>query len=223
MTDADKRTGGAPKKDGWDKLTALSALLASVLVPLALGLIGQMYTASLQERERALAETQEKRQWVQIGIDILRDSAIDPKLREWAVELVNKNSGGNIRITDAVQRVLIEERVALPQQQSVAQEAAIVSDIGARGPRVDALQTRGLEALLERDLDSAIAAYDEAYRLWPVYRNIDELRKLLRGSRALPRQGDDQAWRALYRRIGAMDLRGVDTGVLDRLKAAANS
>ena len=53
-------------RDIWDKIPIISGLLATVAVPIAIGVAGSWYTAATKDREL-------NKDWVQIGIDILRD------------------------------------------------------------------------------------------------------------------------------------------------------
>ena len=79
---------------------------------------------------------------------------------------------------------------------------------------MDTLQTQGIGALLDRHFDAAAQAYDSAYELWPTFRNVDEIRKLLKS--APPH--NDQEWKDLYQKIAKFDLRGVDQKIIDRLR-----
>ena len=47
----------------------------------------------------------------------------------------------------------------------------------ARLQTIDQLQEQGISALLAKDLKGALNAYDEAYSLWPTFRNVDEIRR----------------------------------------------
>jgi hypothetical protein len=85
--------------------------------------------------------------------------------------------------------------------------------------KMDKLQTRRISALLNQNLTEALAAYDEAYALWPIFRNVDEIRMELWAVSEGPNGPD---WPALYGKISPMDLRGVPDDLRTKLKAAAS-
>jgi len=46
------------KKDVWDKLGALSALIASVLVPVVIVVVGNLYTSAMKQSENRVKYTE---------------------------------------------------------------------------------------------------------------------------------------------------------------------
>lgn len=216
-------------KDAWDKLSVLSALLASVLVPISVAVVGNWYTAAIRDREVAISDRDQKirqatfeREWVQLGLEILRDPDTAPNIRAWGVQIISRYA--EVPMEEDVKTALTEGAVlpestimqfqAVPgvQQQLLAPLPSTTSRVQA----MDQLQTRGVEALLDRDLEGALAAYDEAYALWPTFRNVDEVRRALIEASGLP---GDPDWASLYGTIGAMDLRGVPPELRTRLTA----
>ena len=224
------------QKDSWDKLSVLSGLLASVLVPVAVAVVGDWYTSAIKDREAQISERDQKirqdtfdREWVQLGLEILRDPDTAPNIRKWGVQIVS--SYAKVKMEDDVKQafaagaVLPEASSApLNAQQALPQLQAALPSTTSRVSAMDSLQTRGIEALLAHDLDAAIAAYDEAYRLWPTFRNVDEVRRTLIAAdteaRSRP-QGPD--WQKLLQAIAKKDLRGVTQDARDRLSAAGAS
>jgi hypothetical protein len=222
-------------KDFWDKLSTFSALLAAVLVPLAVAFVGHWYTAAIQKDTS-------KRAWTQIGIDILRDPGSTLGFREWAIELVEKE--GDRPFSDKVRAALTLGRKVLPQssagqQTSAVRRPKVVQQPNAvrrpeavqapmfdwvsssnRVAEVDKLQELGISALLKRDIAGAVKAYDDAYSLWPTFRNVDEIRTILREAEG---SKDGPIWTDVYRRISGMDLRGVPENLQEQLKAAAKT
>ena len=71
----------------------------------------------------------------------------------------------------------------------------------SRGERAAAAERRGFEALIERDLEAALDAFDEARRIWPEYHNVYEIGRLLRQRRDELQAASAQAWPQLYRDI----------------------
>jgi len=76
------------KKDIWDKLPTLSALFASVLVPVAIAFVGNAYTKALKEAENRVKYTE-------LAISILKDKPTPEtkEVRAWGVDVINQYSG----------------------------------------------------------------------------------------------------------------------------------
>jgi hypothetical protein len=75
-------------KDIWDKIPAVSALLASVLVPIVLAVIGNAYTNAVKQSEN-------KVKYTELAISILKDkpSQETQDVRAWAIDVINQYSG----------------------------------------------------------------------------------------------------------------------------------
>ena len=87
--------------------------------------------------------------------------------------------------------------------------------------KINFWQTQGIKALLDRDLDQAVRAYRNAYALWPEFRNVDEIQRLLKSPQSSPK--DDKEWKNLYKQITRYDLRGVDPAIIERLRQEARA
>lgn len=72
-------------KDIWDKASIIVQAVTALALPLGIA-IG---TAIYQNKN---ADAEERRQWVQIGLDVLRDKEASPELREWALATINSNA-----------------------------------------------------------------------------------------------------------------------------------
>lgn len=209
--------GQRGSKDAWDKLSAISGILAAVLVPLALGLAGHWYANAIQERETALKEKEFAREWVQLSLDILRDPQASPDqaaLRRWAVRVINHYSDSEIHMDETLREDFIEGRTRLPEPPAPGE---------SRARTVERLETDALNALLERDIEGAVAAMQAAWETWPEFRTVQEALALLKQRRESLQPGADaQAWRSLYRDLRAMmDVRGVDAETVRQLREAA--
>jgi hypothetical protein len=75
-------------KDVWDKISALSVLLASVLVPVLLAVVGNAYTNALKQSENRVKYTE-------LAISILKDKPAPETqdVRAWAIDVINQYSG----------------------------------------------------------------------------------------------------------------------------------
>lgn len=203
-----------PAKDTWDKLSSLSGILAAVLVPIVITVVGNGYSAALKERETELSRETSKREWVQVGLSILRDKNSTDDLRKWAFDVINLNS--SVGMPQTTEKLFVEQRASLPAvSQTRIEPAAASTD---RLALVNDLQSQGMSALLKRDLPNALVAYDQAYKAWPTFRNVDEIQTFLH---KLQPPSTDQEWKELYKKILTFDLRGVDPGILGQLKAAS--
>jgi hypothetical protein len=85
--------------------------------------------------------------------------------------------------------------------------------------KINFWQTQGVKALLDRDVDQAVKAYRNAYALWPEFRNLDEIQRLLKSPQSSPK--DAKEWKNLYKQIMRYDLRGVDPAIIERLRQEA--
>ena len=92
------------KKDIWDKITALSVLIASVLVPIVLAIVGQAYTSAMKQSENRVKYTE-------LAISILKDKPIPETqdVRAWAIDVVNQYSG--VPMSSQVREQLLRSRL----------------------------------------------------------------------------------------------------------------
>jgi hypothetical protein len=92
-------------KDTWDKMSALSALLASVLVPLVIAVVGNAYTTALKESENRVKYTE-------LAIGILKDTPTPETqdVRAWAIDVINQYSG--VAMSAQVKRQLLGSSLA---------------------------------------------------------------------------------------------------------------
>jgi len=72
-------------KDRWDKAGVLAQWVAAIAIPLCIAAATTIY-------QTIATEAAERRQWVQIGLDVLRDKAASRELRQWAVKTINSNA-----------------------------------------------------------------------------------------------------------------------------------
>ena len=224
-------------KDAWDKLSIMSGFLASVAVPVVIAVVGNWYTTAIKDRETAISERDQKireltfeREWAQLGLSILRDPDTAPNIRTWGVKIVSEYAKvpmeEETREAFAAGAVLPEAAAVVPLSSPAEQtgfgadvQTRVVASATSRTNAISELQTQGVRALLDKDLSAAISAYDQAYQLWPTFRNVDEIRRALLQSDKL----DGPDWPQLYRQIASMDLRGVSEDVRAQVTAAAGS
>ena len=78
-------------KDSWDKLEQLSRILAAILIPVILAIVGNWYTSAIKQRELDA-------RFAEVALGILArpptgTDAADRSVREWAARLVSRYSG----------------------------------------------------------------------------------------------------------------------------------
>jgi hypothetical protein len=101
----------------FERAKALSAIAASVLIPLAIALSGHWFSAALKERETQL-------KYVELAVGILREKP-DPtagQVRSWAVQVVDKFAPvplSNQATDELRQRQLLLERKAVDEVEKV--------------------------------------------------------------------------------------------------------
>jgi len=75
----------------WDKLGSISGLIASVLIPVVIAIVGNEYTTAIKEAENRVKYTE-------IATEILTSEATKAtqNIRGWAIDVLNKHSGVEI-------------------------------------------------------------------------------------------------------------------------------
>lgn len=105
------------KKDSWEKLSSLSTIIASIFIPIAVVIIGNMYSSALKE-----SETQVR--YVELAVEILKEKPSDKKhnLRKWAVDLINNYS--EIEIDSQTREELLNDPLLKEIDNFVAEKYA---------------------------------------------------------------------------------------------------
>lgn len=83
-----------------ERLKVVSTLLATVFIPVVLGLVGHWYTAALKDREI-------QSRYIELAINILNEEPSDQnkKVRSWAARIIDKYS--EIKIGEAEEEILM--------------------------------------------------------------------------------------------------------------------
>ena len=76
------------KKDIWDKLGSIAGLIASVLVPIVVVVVGNEYSTTIKYSENSVKFTE-------LAIKVLDNKPTDENknLRLWAIDILNEYSG----------------------------------------------------------------------------------------------------------------------------------
>lgn len=136
---------------------------------------------------------------------------------EVAEDLVAKLASLERNLSREISQVQSEQQAlqaAPPSTRQAAIEAE--SQQAGRASRAAAAERRGFEALIEHDVDRAIAAFDEAREIWPEYHNVAEIGRALRKRRDALAALSAESWSELYRDI----LARYSWGLPEDLRAA---
>jgi hypothetical protein len=93
-------------RDIWSKITAISALIASVLIPIVVVVVGNSFS-------RAMKESENRIKYIELAIGILRTtpSTETANLRIWAIDIINKHS--DVKLTPETQQELLHKEIIL--------------------------------------------------------------------------------------------------------------
>lgn len=159
---------------------------------------------------RILLEAQAEALSVEGGSELVE--SIDTKLTSFERNL-----------SQAIADVQLEQRAMQVASTAQRTREPVAAAAPSRGELAGAAERRGFEALLARDAAAALAAFDEARRIWPEYHNVAEI------GRAIRRYGDSLAdprspsWPQLYREILTQYSWGMPEDLRPRLRAAATA
>lgn len=113
-----------------------------------------------------------------------------------SADIENKLTNLSSRLSRGVAQIRQTEPAVVPGQPAAPAVAAQM-----RVQKVSTLERRGFSALLERDIETAIRAFEEAVELWPEYHNVSEILKLLTEWRADLSDAQSPRWKELYRTV----------------------
>jgi len=146
-----------------------------------------------QIESQAMAEIEDLRQLLEAQRAAAADSG-NPRISadiETKLSSLERNLSREISEVQTAQQAV---QAAPPGRRVAELDAA-----NSRGVRAAAAERRGFEALLSRDLDAAVDAFDEARGVWPSYHNVAELGRALREWSDRPGDLTDADWLQLYR------------------------
>ena len=137
------------------------------------------------------------------------------EIRSLVAEQQSRDAAGSSAISQDINTKL--ERLELnlsrdiEQVRSVEQAAGVPSRGEARAPasdtsasrsdRAEAAERRGFEALVARDVEGALEAFNEARIIWPDFHNVSEIEQLLLKWQDRLSDPGSSAWPQVYREI----------------------
>ena len=96
-----------------------------------------------------------------------------------------------------------------------------ISQTRSKTERVKTLERSGFLALLDRDINGAITAFDNAHKIWPDYHNVAELKRLLLSKQRRLADRKSTEWKKLYQVIVEKYSWGMDRDLLTKMKLAS--
>lgn len=99
------------EKTIWDKLQAVSSLIAATLIPISLAWIGNEYAQATKDKEISL-------KYVELAVTILKEnpSPENNSIRDWAIRLINENT--KVKLGEDAERQLNETPIFSREQKS---------------------------------------------------------------------------------------------------------
>jgi hypothetical protein len=95
----------------WEKAKIVSVILATVVIPLAVALVGNWYSKALKEREIQV-------RYVEIALEILSKEPTEKNtyLRQWAIDVIDFYS--DIKVPKEARDELVRERIDLSSKRA---------------------------------------------------------------------------------------------------------
>jgi len=103
------------QKDTWDKLSSIAGLMASVLIPIVVVVVGNEYSATIKYAENSIKYTE-------LAITVLDNKPTEENknLRLWAIDVLNEYSGVNIN--EEAKNELLKQRLTEKVDEFVKSE-----------------------------------------------------------------------------------------------------
>jgi hypothetical protein len=123
------------------------------------------------------------------------------------------------REAQALREVAVQQ--ALPQQTALPPGPVQITPLqpAARADEAAAFEQAGFEAILDRRLDDAIAAFEQAREAWPDYHKVAEIAAYLARAKATEAPLDAATWAAVDRTILTKYSWGMPANLRDAFRA----
>ena len=187
----------AQQKSFWDTAEKISKTLSIAAIPIVLAIGGWLIQKRLQDQTL-------RRDYVQLAVTVLKEPASSQDMKNWAVNLLSVNSP--VPFNQQIQTDLSNGTIQIPEKFEVT-PATIVPAVNTSANSGDAgdWESKGFEALFNRDADTALEAFKNAEKKSPTFHSVAELRKLLEEKRGelnvAPKEGPSEVWKNLYRTV----------------------
>jgi hypothetical protein len=150
------------------------------------------------------------------------EAAVSEETREAARAVETKLSSlrANLdREAQALREVAVQQ--ALPQQTALPPGPVQITPLqpAARADEAAAFEQAGFEAILDRRLDDAIAAFEQAREAWPDYHKVAEIAAYLARAKATEAPLGAATWAAVDRTILTKYSWGMPANLRDAFRA----
>ncbi len=174
--------------------------------------VEQIESQAMAEIEdiRLLLEAQQAAQQADAGAEAA------PQISE---DIEAKLKSLETNLSREISRVQVEQQ-ALQAAPPTDRQTTVEAE-GSRARNAAAAERRGFEALIDHDVKAAIAAFDEARRIWPEYHNVAEIGRALRRLEASLADPASDAWPRLYREILTRYSWGLPDDLRNEIRAGA--
>lgn len=151
-------------------------------------------------------------------------------LRKMVEELAKADSGTGddaARAEHVLERISGLERNLQREFTQIQEQTAVAGRAGTPAltkppesrEQAGVWEGRGFAALLNKDVDEAIAAFEQAKLAWPDYHNVAEIERFLQTRRNDLAAGSTDAWKDVYQTILTRFSWGMPTPVREQMRA----
>lgn len=176
---------GPSSSSAFELVERAAKLLSLVAIPVVLGISGHLIQLRLQSGTLA-------RDYVQVGLDILRSSETDIGLKKWARTLVDMHAPGGLTFASVERDLALRidnSTISLPFERQVAEVDAIRSQVASLQSSVDTqLATLRPDQLEHARIALSRTTFIGEEDTWPDSANDDDKRRWLR---QMSRGGDE--------------------------------
>lgn len=135
------------------------------------------------------------------------------KVKEYADKLIENIKTSQQGLTKDIDQL----KAVIPAQQSGSNEQGPPTK--DKPATAQDWELKGFDALVAKDVDTAIDSFAQAESIWPQYHNVAEIRSLLVSKREALKDPKSAEWKAIHSRILSDYSWGMPPNVREKLKA----
>jgi len=164
--------------------------------------VNELQATTQQELLDVQALVEELKASYRHDLEIISAQAGTEELIDEAVERAEEAAEGVETKLESLRENFDQETLAIVQNSTNAIRTEPEATTGAttRGEKAAAFERQGFTAILARRLDDAVAAFENAYEVWPEYHNVEEIARYLTDISESPKAEEGVKWEAIERR-----------------------
>lgn len=170
-----------------------------------------------QIESQAMAEIEDIRLLIETQRQAVAAAEGTAPAPDLSADIETKLSSLERNLSREIAQVQSVQQQALPAA-GAERQALAPTPVSGREARAAAAERRGFEAVIDRDVDAAIAAFEEARGIWPDYHNVAEIGRALRNRRDGLADTQSPAWAELYREILTRYSWGLPADLRDTIR-----